>query len=88
MSRVDPKTLLYALILAVPIVVGGAGLASFLLLRAGYGPLVWIGAPLGAMLLTVVVLGLILGRAAGGSLPGGRGHDGDRGGDKGAGPGV
>lgn len=88
MSKRDPKSLLYALILAVPLVVGGAGLASFLLLRAGYGPLVWIGAPLGAMLLAVVVLGLVLGRAAGGSLPGrGRG-DRRRDEDNSAGPGV
>lgn len=66
----DPKTLLFVLIGAVPILVVTAGVAAFLLLRAGYGPLVWGVAPFAALAVVVGLLGLILGRAAGGSLPG------------------
>ena len=69
-----PKTLLFVLLGAVPVVVGGAGVVSVLLLRAGYGFLTWGLLPFLASLLLTVVLGAILGRAAGGTLPGvGRG---------------
>ena len=35
-----PLILLFVLLVTVPLLVGGAGVASFLLLRAGYGVLV------------------------------------------------
>ena len=47
------------------------GLVSFLLLRAGYGVLVWGVLPFLALLLGVVVLGAVIWWAAGGPLPGG-----------------
>ena len=56
--------LLYTLIAVIPLVVAGAGLAAFLLLRAGYGPLVWGVVPFLAMLALAGVIGAILGRAA------------------------
>lgn len=56
--------LLYTLIAVIPAVVLGAGLAAFLLLRAGYGPLVWGVLPFLGMLAVAGVIGLILGRAA------------------------
>lgn len=48
----------------------GAGLVSFLLLRAGHGFLVWGLLPLLALLLVALVLGAVLWWAAGGTLPG------------------
>lgn len=56
--------LLYTLIAVIPLIVAGAGLAAFLLLRAGYGPLVWGVLPFLAMLALAGVIGAILGRAA------------------------
>jgi hypothetical protein len=73
--RVHPKTLLFVLIGAVPVLVVAAGVASFLLLRAGYGPLVWGVAPFAVLVAIVGLLGLILGRAAGGPPPSSRGPD-------------
>ncbi len=73
MRRVPPYILLFILIGAVLLLVllgGGAGVASFLLLRAGYGFLVWGLLPLLALLLVAFVLGAILWWAAGGTLPG------------------
>ena len=61
-----PKTLLFVLLGVVPLVVVGAGLASFLLLRAGYGLVVGALVPFAVSLLLVAVLGAFLGRAAGG----------------------
>lgn len=56
--------LLYALIAVIPLVVAGTGIAAFLLLRAGYGPLVWGVLPFLVMLALAGVIGAILGRAA------------------------
>lgn len=56
--------LLYTLIAVIPLIVAGTGLAAFLLLRAGYGPLVWGVLPFLAMLALAGVIGAILGRAA------------------------
>lgn len=56
--------LLYTLIAVIPLVVAGTGLAAFLLLRAGYGPLVWGVLPFLAMLALAGVIGAFLGRAA------------------------
>ncbi len=72
MRHVRPIVLLYLLLGVVPLLVGGAGLASYLLLRAGYGFLVWGLLPLGALLLLASGLGAGLGAAAGGNLPGPR----------------
>ncbi len=59
-----PKTLLFILLGAVPLVVVGAGVVSFLLLRAGYGLLVGVGVPFVASLVLAAALGALLGRAA------------------------
>ena len=56
--------LLYTLIAVIPLVVAGAGLAAYLLLRAGYGPLVWGVLPFLVMLALAGVIGAVLGRAA------------------------
>ncbi len=75
MGKVHPLTLLLVLLGAVPLVVGGAGLASFLLLRAGYGYVVGGVLPFLLSLLVVGVVGAVLGRAASGR----RGSGPDRG---------
>ncbi len=72
MRHVRPIVLLYLLLGVVPLLVGGAGLASYLLLRAGYGFLVWGLLPRGALLLLASGLGAVLGTAAGGNPPGPR----------------
>lgn len=64
MKSSNPLTLLLVLVCTVPLVVGAAGLASFLLLRAGYGYLVGGGLPLLACLLIAGVLGALLGGIA------------------------
>jgi cation transporter-like permease len=66
LDRAHAKTMLFVLIGAVPLVVAGAGLASFLLLRAGYGLLVGALLPFVVSLLLAAALGVALGRAAGG----------------------
>jgi hypothetical protein len=65
-DRAHAKTMLFLLIGAVPLVVAGAGLASFLLLRAGYGLVVGALLPFAVSLLLAAALGAALGRAAGG----------------------
>lgn len=67
MRRIHSLTLLFILLGAVPVVIGGAGLVSYLLWRAGYGFLVWALLPFAASLLLVGVLGAALGLAAGGT---------------------
>lgn len=80
----DPKKLLFLLLGAIPLVVLGAGALSFVLLRAGYGFLVWAVLPFLGALLVGGVLGLVLGRAASGrhgpdgSSGDGRYQDGDK----------
>lgn len=66
MNRMHPQTLLLVLIGAVPLVVVVAGLSAFLLMRAGYGLLFWAVLPFLASMLIIAVLGVLLGRAAGG----------------------
>ena len=73
MGKVHPITLLLVLLGAVPLVVGGGGLASFLLLRAGYGALIGGVLPFFVSLLIVGVVGALLGRAASGRRDGGPG---------------
>ncbi len=73
MRRVQPRTLVLILtgaVLSLMLFGGGAGVVSFLLLRAGYGFVVWGLLPLLALLLVALVLGAILWWAAGGTLPG------------------
>jgi len=50
---------------------GGAGVVSFLLLRAGYGFPIWGLLPFLALLLIALVLGALLWWVAGGARPGG-----------------
>jgi hypothetical protein len=59
-----PQTLLFILLGTVPLVVGGAGVAAFLLMRAGYGALVWAVVPFVGSLLVVAALAFVLSRAA------------------------
>ena len=59
------KTMLFVLIGAVPLLVAGAGVASFLLLRADYGLVVGAVVPFAISLVLVAVLSAALGRAAG-----------------------
>ena len=66
MGKIHPLTLLLVLLGVVPLVVGGAGLVSFLLLRSGYGYLVGGILPFLVSLLVVGVIGALLGRAASG----------------------
>lgn len=61
-----PKTLLFVLVVIVPVAVAAAGLVSFLLLRSGYGIVVGVLLPFVALLALVAALGASLGRAAGG----------------------
>ncbi len=73
MRRVNPYILVFMLtgaVLLLALLGSGAGVASFLLLRAGYGFLVWGLLPLLALLLVALVLGAVLWWAAGGTLPG------------------
>jgi hypothetical protein len=57
-------------VLLLSILGAGTGVASFLLLRAGYGFLVWGLLPPLALLFVAIVLGVILWWVAGGRLPG------------------
>jgi hypothetical protein len=68
-DRAHAKTMLFVLLGTVPVVVVGAGLVSFLLLRAGYGLVVGALLPFAVSLLLVAALGAVLGRAAGGRGP-------------------
>ena len=58
------QTMLFVLLGSVPLVVGGAGVAGFLLMRAGYGFLVWGVVPFLASLLAVAAISFALSRAA------------------------
>ena len=65
MDRAHAKRMLFVLIGVVPLVVAGAGVASYLLLRAGYGLVVGALLPFAVSLLLAAILGVALGRAAG-----------------------
>jgi hypothetical protein len=62
MSR--PLILLFVLLVTVPLLVGSAGVASLLLLRAGYGMLVWGLVPFLVLLLLVGALAVAIGKAS------------------------
>ncbi len=64
MRNASPRTLLFALMAAVPIVVGLALLAAVLLQRAGFGLVVWALVPFAVSMLLIAGLGVVLGRAA------------------------
>jgi hypothetical protein len=73
MRRVEPHILVFIVtgaVLLLALLGGGAGVASFLLLRAGYSFLVWGLLPVLMLLLVALVLGGVLWWAAGGALPG------------------
>ncbi len=57
--------MLFVLIGAVPLLVAGTGVASFLLLRADYGLVVGALVPFAISLVLVAILSAALGRAAG-----------------------
>ena len=59
-----PETLLFVLLGTVPLVVAVAGVAGFLLMRGGFGFLVWGVVPFVASLLAVAALSFLLSRAA------------------------
>ena len=65
MDRAHAKRMLFVLIGVVPLVVAGAGGASFLLLRAGYGLVVGALLPLPLPPLIVAILRAPLGPGAG-----------------------
>ncbi len=77
MNRMHPQTLLFVLLGTVPLVVAGAGVVAFLLMRAGYGVLVWAVLPFVASLLAVAAISFLLSRAARGGREG-RGSSGGR----------
>src|SRR5215204_507014 len=64
MNRLRPEILLFILLGTVPLVVAGAGVAAYLLMRGGFGFLVWGVVPFVASLLAVGVLSYALSRAA------------------------
>ena len=70
----QPQTLLFVLLGSVPLVVAGAGVVALLLMRAGYGVLVWAIVPFVGSLLVVAALAFVLSRAA----RAGHGQDGRR----------
>ena len=66
MNRMRPQTLLFVLMGTVPLVVAIAGVVAFLLMRSGYGVLVWAVLPFLTSMLVIAALGAFLGRAASG----------------------
>lgn len=73
MRRISPTALplvLLGVVLLLSLFGALAGVVSFLLMRAGYGFVVWGILPFLALLLVALVLGAIVWRAAGGALPG------------------
>lgn len=64
MNRMHPQTLLFVLLGTVPLVVAGAGVAAFLLMRSGYSVVVWAILPFVASLLAVAAIAFLLSRAA------------------------
>ena len=60
----QPQTLLFVLLGTVPLVVAGAGVAAFLLMRAGFGFLIWGVVPFVGSLLAVAAISFLLSRAA------------------------
>lgn len=59
-----PRTLLLALVAAVPVIVAAALVVAVLLQRAGFGLVVWALVPFAVSMALIGVLGIALGRAA------------------------
>lgn len=59
------KVMLLIMVLTVPLLVVVTGIISFTFLRMGYGIFVWAALPFLGLVLTVAVLGLVLGRISG-----------------------
>jgi hypothetical protein len=78
MNRLRPETLLFVLLLTVPLVVAGASVAAFLLMRTGFGFLVWGVVPFVASLLAVAAISFVLSRAARAGRDRGESPDGRR----------
>ena len=66
MNNMSPRTLLFVLVAAVPLVVTVAVVVALLLMRAGFGVLIWAVLPFMASMLVIAALGAFLGRAASG----------------------
>ncbi len=64
MRNASPRTLLFALVTIVPVVVAVAFVAAVLLQRAGFGLVVWALVPFVVSMLLIAGLGVVLGRAA------------------------
>jgi short subunit fatty acids transporter len=60
-----PRTLLFALMAVVPVIVAVAFVVAILLQRAGFGWAVWALLPFAVSMALIGVLGIVLGRAAG-----------------------
>ena len=76
MTRFTRLLIQTAAVLLLMFAGAATGLVSFLLLRAGYGFLVWGVLPFLALVISAVVLGAVIWWAAGGTLPG-RGRQGE-----------
>lgn len=70
MNRYTRLLIQSAAVLLLMLLGAGTGLVAFLLLRAGYGFVVWGVLPFLALVLGAVVLGAVIWWAAGGPLPG------------------
>lgn len=71
MRRINPRAhslVLFGGVLILSLLGGVAGVISFLLLRAGYGPLVWGLLPFLILLVVALILAVVLWWAAGGTL--------------------
>jgi hypothetical protein len=64
MRGAQPRTLLFALVAAVPLIVAVAFVVAILLQRAGFGWPVWALLPFAVSMVFIGVLGVVLGRAA------------------------
>ena len=64
MQNLRPRTLLFVMISAVPVIVALAFVVAVLLQRAGFGWVVWALLPFAVSMAVVGGLGVLLGRAA------------------------
>ena len=64
MGNASPRTLLFALVAIVPVVVAVAFVAAVVLQRAGFGLVVWALVPFVVSMALIAGLGVVLGRAA------------------------
>ena len=64
MGGAGPRTLLFVLVVTVPVVVAAAFVVAVLLQRAGFGLVVWALVPFLVSMALIAALGVFLGRAA------------------------